>query len=89
MAFLNSHRERIYALLRIVAGLMFIQHGLQKIFGLFERLHDAQAYPGTGVGLALVRKGAERMGGRVGLESEPGQGSTFFFTLPIREEQTS
>ncbi len=54
----------------------------EKIFGLFQRLHDTQTYPGTGIGLALVRKGAERMGGRVGVESEPGQGSRFWVDLP-------
>jgi PAS domain S-box-containing protein len=54
----------------------------EKIFGLFQRLHDNQTYPGTGIGLALVRKGAERMGGRVGVESEPGQGSRFWVDLP-------
>jgi PAS domain S-box-containing protein len=50
----------------------------EKIFRLFQRLHDAQAYPGTGIGLALVRKGAERMGGHAGVESIPGQGSRFW-----------
>jgi PAS domain S-box-containing protein len=54
----------------------------QKIFGLFKRLHDASAYPGTGVGLALVRCGTERMGGRAGVESEPGRGSRFWVDLP-------
>jgi PAS domain S-box-containing protein len=54
----------------------------EKIFGLFQRLHDNQTYPGTGIGLALVRKGAERMGGRVGVESELGQGSRFWVDLP-------
>ena len=58
-------------------------HG--KIFGLFERLHSNQDYPGTGVGLALVRKGVERMGGRVGIESEPGKGSLFWVDLPAYE----
>jgi PAS domain S-box-containing protein len=53
----------------------------QKIFGLFQRLHSHDAYPGTGIGLALVRKGLERMGGRIGLESEPGQGTRFWFEL--------
>jgi len=54
----------------------------EKIFGLFKRLHDVQAYPGTGVGLALVRKGAERMGGSAGVESNPGEGSRFWVELP-------
>lgn len=54
----------------------------EKIFGLFQRLHDNQTYPGTGIGLALVRKGAERMGGRVGVESQLGQGSRFWVDLP-------
>src|SRR6185369_12048158 len=54
----------------------------EKIFGLFQRLHDNQTYPGTGIGLALVRKGAERMGGRAGVESEPGKGSCFWVDLP-------
>jgi PAS domain S-box-containing protein len=54
----------------------------KKIFGLFERLHSGQNYPGTGIGLALVRKGLERLGGEVGLESTPAQGSRFWFELP-------
>jgi len=53
-----------------------------RIFGLFQRLHDNQTYPGTGIGLALVRKGVERMRGRVGVESEPGKGSRFWVDLP-------
>jgi signal transduction histidine kinase len=55
---------------------------LQRIFGIFERLHDYQAFPGTGIGLALVRKGAERLGGRVGVESKFGEGSCFWIELP-------
>jgi PAS domain S-box-containing protein len=54
----------------------------EKIFGLFERLHNNTTYPGTGVGLAIVRKAVERMGGRVGLQSKVGQGSRFWFELP-------
>ena len=53
-----------------------------RIFRLFERLHTAQTYPGTGIGLALVRKGAERMGGTAGVESTPDQGSRFWVELP-------
>jgi PAS domain S-box-containing protein len=53
-----------------------------RIFRLFERLHTNQAYPGTGIGLALVRKGAERMGGTTGVESTPEKGSRFWVELP-------
>ena len=55
----------------------------KRIFNVFERLHSYDVYPGSGIGLAIVRKGAERMGGQVGLESEPGQGSRFWIDLPI------
>jgi PAS domain S-box-containing protein len=54
----------------------------ERVFGLFERLHTNQSYPGTGIGLALVRKGIERMGGHVGLESALGKGSCFWLELP-------
>ncbi|MBF2064701.1 MAG: PAS domain-containing protein [Calothrix sp. C42_A2020_038] len=53
----------------------------KRIFRVFERLHGIERYPGTGVGLAIVRKGVERMGGRVGVESLPGQGSSFWIEL--------
>jgi signal transduction histidine kinase len=54
----------------------------ERIFQAFERLHTRQTYSGTGVGLAIVRKGVERMGGRVGVESALGQGSRFWIELP-------
>lgn len=53
----------------------------ERIFGVFERLHGPETFPGTGIGLAIVRKGVERMGGRVGVESQPGQGSKFWVKL--------
>jgi PAS domain S-box-containing protein len=57
----------------------------ERIFGVFERLHGAETYPGTGIGLAIVRKGIERLGGRVGVESQAGHGSRFWIELPRAE----
>jgi len=57
----------------------------ERIFGVFERLHGVETYPGTGIGLAIVRKGIERLGGRVGVESEVGHGSRFWIELPRAE----
>ncbi|MDB6058614.1 MAG: putative two-component sensor histidine kinase protein [Verrucomicrobiales bacterium] len=53
----------------------------QRIFRMFETAHQAHAYEGTGIGLAIVRKAVERMGGEVGVESQPGQGSRFWIEL--------
>jgi PAS domain S-box-containing protein len=52
-----------------------------KLFRVFQRLHSRQTYPGTGLGLAMVRRGVERMGGRTGVESELGKGSRFWVEL--------
>jgi PAS domain S-box-containing protein len=54
----------------------------ERIFRIFERLHGVSAYPGTGIGLALVRRAAERMRGRVWVESEEGKGAKFHLELP-------
>lgn len=60
---------------------------LDKVFGVFQRLHREDEYPGTGIGLAIVRKAVERMGGKVGVESRPGEGSRFWLELPGAQEQ--
>lgn len=54
-----------------------------KIFNVFQRLHGQAEYPGTGIGLAIVQKSAGLLGGAVGVESTPGQGSTFWVRLPL------
>lgn len=63
-------------------GIGFDMQYHDHIFKLFQRLHRDDQYPGTGIGLALVRKAIERLGGRVFAQSKPGQGATFTIELP-------
>lgn len=63
-------------------GIGIDAEGQKRLFGMFERLNPANAYQGTGVGLAIVRRAAERMHGKVGVESANGLGSTFWIELP-------
>ena len=80
---IESRREGDDVVLSVAdSGIGFDMKYHDRIFRIFERLHRPEDYPGTGVGLAIVRKVAERHGGRAWAESEPGKGSTFFLAVP-------
>jgi two-component system sensor histidine kinase/response regulator len=62
-------------------GIGIAPHDLERIFGIFVKVHSASSYAGTGIGLSIVRRAAEKMGGQVGVESTLGQGSRFWLKL--------
>ncbi len=65
-----------------VNGIGIADEYKEHIFGVFKRLHNSEDYSGTGIGLPICQRIIQRYGGRIWVESQPGQGSTFFFTLP-------
>lgn len=77
----RRERAKIVVLVRD-EGIGIAPQHQERIFQVFERLHTADAYPGTGIGLAIVKRGITRMGGTIRVESTPGKGSTFYLSLP-------
>ena len=81
----NGHTEELCRITVEDNGIGFDEKYLDRIFILFQRLHGRSAYEGTGIGLAICRKIADRHGGTITAKSMPGEGFTFIVSLPLKQ----
>ena len=80
----SAERKQEDWLIRVADdGIGFAPEHAQTIFDPFKRLHSTREYPGSGIGLAACKRIVEQYGGRIGVESKPGEGSTFWFSVPV------
>jgi light-regulated signal transduction histidine kinase (bacteriophytochrome) len=90
MIHISSQREKDYQLFSVSDnGIGISKEHLPLIFTIFKRLHTKEEYEGTGIGLSIAQKIVEQHGGKIWAESEPGKGTKFYFTIPLKYDLLS